>query len=52
MAMPTALAIKGDEERIRSAVCDGYSTKPMGYRQFVAAVAAHLFAARLTLDPW
>ena len=26
----TALAMKGDEERIRAAGCDGYIAKPMG----------------------
>ncbi len=38
----TALAMKGDEERIRAAGCDGYIAKPMRYRDFVAAVAAQL----------
>ena len=30
----TALAMKGDEERIRAAGCDGYIAKPMGIRNF------------------
>ena len=38
----TALAMKGDEERIRAAGCDGYIAKPMPYQEFLAAVAAHL----------
>jgi two-component system cell cycle response regulator DivK len=38
----TALAMKGDEERIRAAGCDGYIAKPMGYREFLAAIAAQL----------
>ena len=38
----TALAMKGDEERIRAAGCDGYIAKPMLYQEFLAAVAAHL----------
>lgn len=38
----TALAMKGDEERIRAAGCDGYIAKPMRYREFLAAVAARL----------
>jgi two-component system cell cycle response regulator DivK len=38
----TALAMKGDEERIRAAGCDGYIAKPMGVHQFLAAVAAQL----------
>ncbi|MDP9065876.1 MAG: response regulator [Pseudomonadota bacterium] len=41
----TALAMNGDEERIRAAGCDGYIAKPMRYREFLAAVAAHLAAA-------
>jgi two-component system cell cycle response regulator DivK len=38
----TALAMKGDEERIRAAGCDGYIAKPMQYKEFLAAVAAQL----------
>jgi len=34
----TALAMKGDEERIRAAGCDGYIAKPMAYKEFLAAV--------------
>jgi two-component system, cell cycle response regulator DivK len=33
----TALAMKGDEERIRAAGCDGYIAKPLSYREFLAA---------------
>ncbi len=40
----TALAMKGDEERIRAAGCDGYISKPMGVHQFLATVAAQLLA--------
>ena len=36
----TALAMKGDEERIRAAGCDGYIAKPMGIQEFLAAIAA------------
>jgi two-component system cell cycle response regulator DivK len=36
----TALAMKGDEERIRAAGCDGYIAKPMRYKDFLAAIAA------------
>ena len=38
----TALAMKGDEERILAAGCDGYIAKPLRYREFLAAVAAQL----------
>ena len=38
----TALAMKGDEERIRAAGCDGYIAKPMRYQSFLATIAAHL----------
>lgn len=38
----TALAMKGDEERIRAAGCDGYIAKPLIYRDFLASVAEHL----------
>ena len=38
----TALAMKGDEERIRAVGCDGYIAKPMGHREFLATVAAQL----------
>lgn len=38
----TALAMQGDEERIRAAGCDSYVAKPMGYRAFLATVATHL----------
>jgi two-component system cell cycle response regulator DivK len=36
----TALAMKGDEERILAAGCDGYVAKPLNYRDFLAVVAA------------
>ena len=38
----TALAMKGDEERIRAAGCDGYIAKPLAYREFLAIIAAQL----------
>jgi two-component system cell cycle response regulator DivK len=43
----TALAMKGDEERIRAAGCDGYIAKPLAYREFLAIVAAQLLTAPL-----
>lgn len=42
----TALAMKGDEERIRAAGCDGYIAKPMRYQEFLATIAAQLEAPR------
>jgi two-component system cell cycle response regulator DivK len=38
----TALAMKGDEERIRAAGCDGYIAKPMRYQEFLATITEHL----------
>jgi two-component system cell cycle response regulator DivK len=38
----TALAMKGDETRIRAAGCVGYIAKPMGYREVLATVADQL----------
>ena len=41
----TALAMKGDEERIRAAGCDGYIAKPLAYKNFITVVTEHLTAA-------
>lgn len=41
----TALAMKGDEERIRAAGCDGYIAKPMRYKEFLDAIEAQLARA-------
>jgi two-component system cell cycle response regulator DivK len=38
----TALAMKGDEERIRAAGCDGYIAKPMRYQEFLATITNQL----------
>ena len=38
----TALAMKGDEERIRAAGCDGYISKPLSYQNFLTVVNEHL----------
>jgi two-component system cell cycle response regulator DivK len=41
----TAWAMKGDEERIRAAGCDGYIAKPLAYREFLTIISAHLATA-------
>lgn len=38
----TALAMNGDEARIRAAGCDGYIGKPIRYQAFLASVAGYL----------
>ena len=38
----TALAMKGDEERIRAAGCDGYIAKPLRYESFLSTIASRL----------
>ena len=38
----TALAMKGDEERIRAAGCDGYIAKPLSYKDFLATISTQL----------
>jgi two-component system cell cycle response regulator DivK len=34
--------MKGDEERIRAAGCDGYIAKPLSYREFLATIVERL----------
>lgn len=41
----TALAMSGDEERIRAAGCDGYIAKPFRYKEFLATVNSQLAVA-------
>lgn len=41
----TAFAMRGDEERVRAAGCDGYIAKPIEYRHFLATVAEVLAGA-------
>lgn len=38
----TALAMKGDEERIRASGCDGYIAKPMRYKEFLETIETRL----------
>jgi two-component system cell cycle response regulator DivK len=40
----TALAMKGDEQRILAAGCDGYIAKPMRYKEFLQVISARLEA--------
>lgn len=40
----TALAMMGDEARIRAAGCDGYVAKPMRYQELLATIAEQLGA--------
>ncbi len=42
----TAFAMRGDEERMRSAGCDGYISKPIDVHRLAAQVRACLEAAR------
>jgi two-component system, cell cycle response regulator DivK len=37
----TAFAMKGDEEKIRQAGCDGYQTKPISITRFMQAIEQH-----------
>ena len=38
----TALAMKGDEARIRAAGCDGYIAKPLSYKDFLETISRQL----------
>ena len=38
----TALAMKGDEQRILAAGCDAYIAKPLAYKEFLATISALL----------
>jgi two-component system cell cycle response regulator DivK len=41
----TALAMTGDEARIRAAGCDGYIAKPLAYQEFLATISSQLAVA-------
>ena len=47
----TAFAMKGDEDRLRRAGCDGYIAKPFDVAALVATVRACLRAAPLPAPP-
>src|SRR5881398_1485411 len=47
----TALAMKGDEERIRAAGCDGYIAKPLSYKDFLATISAQLPTNSVKANP-
>jgi two-component system cell cycle response regulator DivK len=47
----TALAMKGDEERIRTAGCDGYVAKPLSYKDFLSTISLHLGRASVPASP-
>jgi len=42
----TAFAMKGDEDKMLAAGCDGYIAKPIRYREFLATVGAFLTGLR------
>ena len=42
----TAFAMRGDEEKMRAAGCDGYISKPIDVKKFGAQVHAHLASSR------
>jgi two-component system cell cycle response regulator DivK len=47
----TAFAMKGDEDAVRAAGCDGYVTKPIRYLEFLAELDAVTAAAARRAAP-
>jgi two-component system cell cycle response regulator DivK len=47
----TAFAMKGDEDAVRAAGCDGYVTKPIRYQEFLADLDAVTAAAARRAAP-
>jgi len=47
----TAFAMKGDEDAVRAAGCDGYVTKPIRYQEFLAELDAVTAAAARRAAP-
>jgi two-component system cell cycle response regulator DivK len=47
----TAFAMKGDEERILNAGCDGYIPKPFDYKDLLARVVAIIGNAEEVMQP-
>jgi CheY-like chemotaxis protein len=47
----TAFAMKGDEERIMDAGCDGYIAKPFDYKDLLARVMALIGDAQEVIEP-
>ncbi|MCG6550918.1 MAG: response regulator [Candidatus Magnetominusculus sp. LBB02] len=38
----TAFAMKGDEQRMREAGCDGYVSKPIRYKEFLETISSFI----------
>jgi two-component system cell cycle response regulator DivK len=47
----TAFAMKGDEERILDAGCDGYIAKPFDYKELLARVVEIIGSAQEVTEP-
>ncbi len=47
----TAFAMKGDEENIRAAGCDGYIAKPIRHKKFLSEIESHLARKNISENP-